>query len=84
MNPQKKQKLMNMSSHFEGNGLHLKRDVQDASTNTPIDYHNDLELAEDTIVNMLNEIQRRDVYIQRLERDYEDIKNKIVEQFLSS
>ena len=57
---------------------------EDASTNTVQDYHSDLTLAEETIINMLKEISDKDTYIAQLEKDLQLLKNKVIEKFMTT
>ena len=54
------------------------------STNTSSVYNDELKIAEDTIVNLLNEISSRDEYIKQIERDYDVLKNRVIQNFLNS
>lgn len=56
----------------------------DASTNTSQNYHDDLTTAEETIINMLSDLSRKDKYIEQLEHDYNILKEKVISNFLST
>ena len=56
----------------------------DASTNTSHDYSDNLTIAEETIINMLADMTRKDKYIEQLEHDYNILKEKVISNFLST
>lgn len=56
----------------------------DASTNTLHDYNNDISTAENTIINMLEDINHKDKIISQLQHDYTVLKEKVVSNFLTT